>query len=187
MADPSLLLLLDFQAGVLAGLGDAGTELAVRVAEAMDTARSAGVPLVHVRTAFRPGYPEVSDRNALFSSIRAGGRLLEGGADTDFALGLEPRGEEAVITKHRIDAFWATDLDVVLGAMAHPTLFLAGIVTSGAVLSAVRSAANRDHSVVVIGDCCGDRDQAVHDTLMTRVFPMTARVSTAADAATAWG
>jgi nicotinamidase-related amidase len=176
----AVLLLVDFQAGVLDGLGPAADGLVVRVRAVADGARAAGVPVVHVRTAFRSGYPEIAASNRLFSGLRAAQRLVEGAPDTAFAAGLEPALDEPVVTKHRIDPFLATDLDPVLRAQRADTLVVAGVVTSGAVLSTVRAAADRDYRVVVVHDCCADRDPDVHAMLTGRVFPMSADIVDAA-------
>jgi nicotinamidase-related amidase len=170
------LLLVDYQVGVLGGLGPAGKGLTARVAELVSSARQIGIGILHVRTAFRPGHPEVSPGNRLFAGLAAAGRLVEGGADTAFHPDLLPAPEDVVVTKHRIDPFWGTELDMVLRAGGVDALVVAGIVTSGAVLSTVRSAANRDLRVLVVGDCCADRDEEVHATLLQRVLAMTAEV-----------
>lgn len=51
------------------------------------------------------------------------------------------------------------------------TLILAGIATSGVVLSTMRDAADRDYRLYVLEDGCFDRDPAVHELLMEKVFP----------------
>jgi nicotinamidase-related amidase len=150
--------------------------LTARVSTLAAAARSAGLPVVHVRTAFRPGYPEVGAGNALFSGLAKAGRLLEGGADTAFDPAVPPVGDEVVVTKTRIDPFWSTHLDVVLGGLGVRTLVVAGVVTSGALFSTVRSAANRDLRTIVVEDACADPSPAVHELLMQRVIPMTAEV-----------
>ena len=51
------LLLMDFQNGIA---GRPGFEPVVdAAARALDAARGRGVPVIFVRVAFRPGYPEI--------------------------------------------------------------------------------------------------------------------------------
>jgi nicotinamidase-related amidase len=57
---------------------------------------------------------------------------------------------------------------------------LAGIATSGVVLSTVREAADKDYKITVLADCCADRDEEVHRVLLTKVFPRQAEVMDAA-------
>ncbi|HEY3858038.1 MAG TPA: isochorismatase family protein, partial [Gammaproteobacteria bacterium] len=90
-------------------------------------------------------------------------------------------GEEAVVTKHRVGAFFGTDLDMLLRAKDVDTLVLAGISTSGVVLSTLRHAADADYRLVVLGDCCSDPDAEVHACLLDKVFPRQATVTDSKD------
>jgi nicotinamidase-related amidase len=81
-----------------------------------------------------------------------------------------------VVTKHRVSAFAGTDLEMVLRAGGTETLVLAGLATSGVVLSTLRHAADADYRIVVVEDCCADRDPEVHRVLMEKVFPRQATV-----------
>ena len=53
---------------------------------------------------------------------------------------------------------------------------LAGISTSGVVLSTVRDAADRDYRLLVLADCCADPDGEVHRVLMEKVLPRQVEV-----------
>jgi nicotinamidase-related amidase len=55
---------------------------------------------------------------------------------------------------------------------------LAGIATSGVVLSTLRHAADADYRIIVASDCCSDRDVEVHRVLLGKVFPRQAKVVT---------
>ena len=90
------------------------------------------------------------------------------------ALGPEPN--DIVITKHRVSAFAGTDLQMILRAGEIETIVLFGIATSGVVLSTLLDACDADYRVVVIADCCADRDAELHDTLLKRLFPHRAEV-----------
>jgi nicotinamidase-related amidase len=70
---------------------------------------------------------------------------------------------------------------MILRASGIETLLLAGIVTSGVVLSTVRHAADADYRLVVVEDCCADRDAEVHRVLMEKVFARWTTVAKAAD------
>jgi isochorismate hydrolase len=91
-----------------------------------------------------------------------------------------PLAEEIVVTKHRVSAFAGTDLDLMLRANGIETLILTGIVTSGVVLSTLRHAADADYRLLVVGDCCSDRDEETHRVLLEKVFPRQATITTAA-------
>jgi len=132
---------------------------------------------------FRPGLPEVSDRNKLFAAIKSSSqhqKLFEGATGAiNPALG--PEGADIVVTKHRVSAFAGTDLEMVLRAKNIDTLVLFGIATSGVVLSTLLHACDADYQLVVIADCCADLDAELHEALLKRLFPQRAAVVTAAE------
>jgi nicotinamidase-related amidase len=80
-----------------------------------------------------------------------------------------------------VGSFTTTDLDDQLRARGVDTLLLAGISTSGVVLSTVRDAADRDYRLVVLSDVCADPDPEVHAFLTTRIFPRQTEVLTVTD------
>lgn len=90
-----------------------------------------------------------------------------------------PVGEDIVITKHRISAFTGTDLEMILRAREIETLVLFGIATSGVVLSTLLDAVDTDYRVVIVKDCCGDRDAEVRSILVEKFFPQRGTVVTA--------
>ena len=55
---------------------------------------------------------------------------------------------------------------------------LAGIATSGVVLSTLRQAADLDFQITVLADGCADADPEVHRVLTEKVFPRQADVVT---------
>ncbi len=176
MTDTALLV-MDFQQGVVERLGDPGVLDAAR--RAVDSAREAGVLVIYVRVAFRDGYPEVSPANRTFSAITS--REASFGEDapaTRIVGGLEPRADEPVVVKRRVSAFSGSDLDVILRARGVRRLALAGIATSGVVLSTIREAADRDFGLAVLADACADGDPEVHRVLLEKVFPRQADVLT---------
>jgi len=98
-----------------------------------------------------------------------------------------PQSGDIVVAKHRVGAFPGTDLDMILRANDIETLVMFGIATSGVVLSTLRHAADADYRLIVLKDCCSDRDAEVHRVLLEKIFPRQARVITAAEFAAAIG
>ena len=185
--DRTALLVMDFQSEVVAMFDRAAPSLA-RAADLCAAARAAGLPIIYVVVGFRPGYPEMNRRNASFAMIAQSGRFVTtaaGGADLAPPLRAEPG--EVVVIKHRVSAFTGTDLDMILRAKGVDTLVLAGIATSGVVLSTVRHAADADYRIVVVEDACADRDDEVHRVLTTKVFPRQSTVTTTAELVAALG
>jgi nicotinamidase-related amidase len=175
------LLSLDMQKGIVDVYAADKPDLLDRASTVIGEARRAGIPIIHVRVGFRPGLPEVSSRNVLFSGIKnspAHQRLFTG-ASGEIHSKLAPETGEAVITKSRVSAFAGTDLAQVLRAMEVDTLVMFGIATSGVVLSTLLEASDGDYRLIVVGDCCVDSDATVHTCLIEKVFPRRATVVTA--------
>ena len=173
-----VLLLMDFQHGIVESIGlPSVVGAADRAAKA---ARAAGIPVMYVRVAFRPGYPEVAEANRSFGAAAAAGdAYTQDHPATQVHAALAPEPGEPVIVKRRVSAFSGSDLDVLLRGAGADTLVLAGLATSGVVLSTLRQAADLDYRLVVLEDACGDRDEEVHRVLTTKVFPRQAIVTTA--------
>jgi nicotinamidase-related amidase len=173
-----VLLLMDFQHGIVERLGAPSViDAAGRAAKA---ARAAGIPVMFVRVAFRPGYPEIAAANAAFSAmaVQAGDAYTQDHPVTQVHASLAPAEGEAVIVKRRVSAFAGSDLDMLLRGAQADTLILAGIATSGVVLSTLRQAADLDYRLVVLADACADADDEVHRVLTEKVFPRQALVTT---------
>jgi nicotinamidase-related amidase len=174
MGPYTALLVMDVQQSVAERF--AGEALLGRLSHAVASARGAGVPVIFVRVAFREGAPEVNARNAMLSAVAADPAFHEDGEGTEMHPAVAPRPGESVVTKRRVNAFYGTDLQLVLGSRSVTRLVLCGVATSGVVLSTLRDAADRDYEVIVLADACGDGDAEVHRVLMDKVFPTQARV-----------
>ena len=66
------------------------------------------------------------------------------------------------MTKHRFDAFFRTDLDLILRTNGRRSLIFCGVATNVCVESAVRSAFVRDYYVVLLEDCTAARTPELH-------------------------
>jgi nicotinamidase-related amidase len=176
------VLSLDMQAGVVS-VYVKDTALVERAAEVLQTARRAGVRVVHVKVAFRPGVPEASPRNTFLSAVKASGphqRFFQGESGAIHPR-LAPEEADLVVTKSRVSAFAGTDLDLLLRANDIHTLIVFGIATSGAVLSTALHAADADYRIVVVRDCCADLDEAAHACLVEKILPKQATVMSAGE------
>ena len=174
--DHTAVLIMDYQNDIVSGVTDAYPQLLDNAAAVLRGARQAGIPVIYVVVRFRPGYPEVSARNKIFSGLKAAGRLAEGSPGADIHASVAPQPDEVVVTKRRVGAFSTTDMSSVLNACQATSLVLLGIATSGVVLSTVRWAADADYDLIVIEDACADADAEVHRVLTQKVFPRQSEV-----------
>jgi nicotinamidase-related amidase len=176
----SILLVMDFEPAILGNLPDADALLA-RVSGAIDAARACGMYVGYVRVAFSDeDYTAVPATNKGFSAV-AGRRMDADSPETAVHPAVAPHPGDVVVRKVRVGAFSTTDLDRRLRDAEIDTLVLAGVSTSGVVLSTVRDAADHDYRLYVLEDGCADRDPEVHDLLMRKVFPRQAYVISVAD------
>ena len=173
------LLVMDFQPGIVANLPDPETVLE-RAAAAIAIARERGATVGYVRVAFTPedleNVPETS-RMAPLAAAGGAGRVA-GAPGSAGAERVGPRGGDIVVRKTRVGAFSTTDLAEQLSAKGIDTIVLAGISTSGVVLSTVRDAHDRDYRVLVLADASADPKPEVHQFLTTEIFPRQAEVIT---------
>jgi nicotinamidase-related amidase len=175
------LLLMDFQAGIVDSLPDADALIA-RTTVARHQADRAAVLVVYIRVAFTPqARAATSERNKSFAALTATDRLTDGAPDAEIDDRLRPAPHDLVVTKTRVGAFSTTDLAAQLATRGIDTLILAGIATSGVVLSTVRDAADRDYRLFVLADCCADRDPDVHTMLVDKLFVRQADIIDSSD------
>ena len=177
------LLVMDYQVDALSRFmtGAQSADAVARVPGLIAMARDAGMLVIHVVVAFRPGHPEVSPRNALFSALKASGLMVAGSEGAAIHPAAAAREGEAIVVKHRVSPFVGTDLETLLRANGVHTLVLAGVHTSGVVLSTVRHAADLDYRLVVVRDCCADPDAELHALLLDTVIARQAAVVTTAE------
>ena len=174
------LVLMDFQNFTLEYLPSARESgLIERTRRVLETCRRVGVKVVFSARTYRAGYPEVNPRDAGLMGKKANRVQEEGSPGAAIIDELLPRPEEPIVPKRRTSAFLHSDLDLILRSASIETLALAGIATSGAVLSTVRVAADLDYGLVVLEDCCGDGNEEVHHALMTSIFPSQTTVTSA--------
>ncbi|MGZ3872326.1 MAG: cysteine hydrolase family protein [Mucilaginibacter sp.] len=171
------LLVMDFQVGITGMLPDA-SEVISNAAKAITHARAKRIPVIYVVVGFRQGMPEISTNNKMFAASKE--RLAGVNPDEFMKIhpDLAPQADELIVVKRRVSGFTGSDLEVILRAYGTQHLVLAGIATSGVVLSTLREAADKDYRLTVLADCCADGDGEVHQVLTTKVFLRQAEVLT---------
>ncbi|MEV6654410.1 isochorismatase family cysteine hydrolase [Streptomyces sp. NPDC051219] len=174
------LVVGDVQNGIVRNFGNDDAYV-TRVASAIKSARAAGIQVIYVRVGFRAGHPDVSPRNRGFSIAAANNALLADSDDTQIDARVAPVEGDIVMVKRRVSCFSGTDLNVVLSSRGITSLVLAGIATSGVILSTVREAADRDYALTVLSDGVKDNDEEVHRVLVEKLFPRQADVVSVAD------
>jgi nicotinamidase-related amidase len=182
------LLVMDYQHGIVEQLPDTAA-LLDRVSAAIDNVRGSGGHVGWVRVAFTDADFDAIPDTSIFAAMMSAERRPAMHADapaTQFHDRFEPEPGDVTVRKTRVGAFSTTDLDRQLRDRGVNTLVLAGLSTSGVVLSTVREAMDRDYRIVVLHDACGDRDADTHRFLTEKLFPGRAEVIAVADLADLW-
>ncbi len=168
-----------------------------RMRSILAAARSAGVPVVHVRMLTQPGgYTD----SAGWMRVRLRAARTYGGLQEDaaweyttpgswgaaFAPGFEPEGDEPVVDKFRSSGFFGTNLDTILKTLGAQNVVFVGCTTEGCVDSTVRDAGFRDYVAVVPEDAVASDVRELHDAAMTILRAYRADVVTTEDVLSTW-
>lgn len=182
----SILILLDFvneiidEKGKFAGKGYPAFVQAHGVINSVNAAivkaREKNIPIVFVRVGFSPDYREWPESSPLFGAAKKFGALQLGTWATEIHPSINKIDEDFLVTKHRVSAFYATSLEVILQTLKVDTVLLGGVATDLVVQLTAREAHDRDYRVVVLEDLCGAGNEEDHiDTL--RVLAKIATVT----------
>lgn len=120
---------------------EAAADNAARVLAA---ARKAGDKVVHVRHEFQ------SDDAPFFTPASEGARIHAS---------VQPRGDEAVVLKHQVNAFLDTELKVLLDEAGIEQVTLVGAMSHMCIDAAARASSDFGYTTTVVHDACATRDQ----------------------------
>jgi nicotinamidase-related amidase len=172
------LVVMHYQTDILALFPSVAPTLLSNTRRLCDAARAAGISVYFAKIHFSPGYPEVSPLNRNGQGIKQLGLFVEDQISPE----LGRQATEPLIIAHRASVFFGTDLQVRLSAQGIDTLLMAGIASTGVVLSSVAYASDADFRLLTVKDCCYDPDQVVHDHLFATAFDSRTTVLSLADA-----
>eukprot|EP01121_Diplochlamys_sp_Union-15-3_P003136 TRINITY_DN12988_c0_g1_i1.p1 TRINITY_DN12988_c0_g1~~TRINITY_DN12988_c0_g1_i1.p1 ORF type:complete len:193 (-),score=39.01 TRINITY_DN12988_c0_g1_i1:33-611(-) len=174
------LLIMDVQPNILKILKDSGALLINSINVAVAAARKANILIVFVVMALRKGYPDVNSNNKAISEIvKSGFPDFTQNLHADHSVNRQE--DDILVFKKRGSAFSGSDLEVILRSRKIERLVLAGIQTSGVVLSTLIEAAYKDYALTVLSDCCFEFDDEVQRVLMEKIFVRQADVIKAED------
>ncbi|WP_067733819.1 pyrimidine utilization protein B [Novosphingobium naphthalenivorans] len=135
-----------------------------KIAEVLDTARSAGMPVIFLQNGWDAGYTEAGTplspnwhkSNALKTMRKrpelAGRFLARGGWDYELVEALAPKDGDLRVHKPRYSAFFNSQLDSVLRARGIRTLVFTGIATNVCVESTLRDGFHLEYFGVLLED-----------------------------------
>ncbi|MFD5267577.1 cysteine hydrolase [Streptomyces sp. NPDC058335] len=173
------LLVMDCQPAILALLPEGGDReaLPARLEGAVAAVRAGGGTVAYVRVGFTEAdWDAIPAANKSFAPLARHRLMHHEDPVTAVHERLAPQDGDIVVRKVRHGGLSTTDLDERLREREITTLVVSGLSTSGAVLSTVVDAADRDYLLYVLSDGVADPDPEVHDLLLHRVFPSRAHV-----------
>jgi nicotinamidase-related amidase len=171
---------MDYQNGIFERVEN-GDELLSGARDAIALVRDQGGTIGYVRVGFADGETPGGTMGRRIGREAAMTAFHADAPATQVHDDIAPQDGDIVVRKTRVGPFGTTDLHQQLQAKGIDTLILAGISTSGVVLSTVRDGSDRDYRLIVLSDLCADPEADVHAFLVERIFPRQAEVITSAE------
>jgi len=151
-------------------------------AKVIAAARQVAIPVIFCGHVHRKDnadvVPTITDEMLLGLAPPPIERMVEGTVGADFVDELKPAHGDHVIHKRRSNAFYNSDLELMLRSRGIDTVIITGVVTDGCIANTVRGARERDLHVIVLSDCCASRMPEDDDYYIKKVFPIAGRVRT---------
>lgn len=154
IADPrsTALVIIDMQNDFVLPEAELSTpralDLIPRISTFAASCRERGFPVIYTREMHRPGLEDFGIEGCFEPP-----HCLEGTSGYEIVDGLTPQqGDYVISAKRRYDAFYGTELDLLLRGLKIDNLLFAGVCTDICVLSTVLSARNHDYRCYVLRD-----------------------------------
>jgi nicotinamidase-related amidase len=151
------------------------------IARLAEAGRKAGIPIIHVRHAYRPDYADLPQNAPLLRGSKKTETLKDGTWGAEIHADVAPHPTDIVITKTRVSAFYASPLEGLLNAQGITHLVLTGVATDGVVEGTGRDAVDRGYYVVIPDDCCVATSEEAHRIILGGIMAALANVCKAND------
>lgn len=133
-----------------------------RANKTIEFARENNLLLLFVKVGFNNSYLECPINSPIFGRLKQLEGLQLNTWSTEFHHELAFKANDPVIIKHRVSAFYNTDLETNLRAQKIQKLIICGVATDLAVQLTAREAHDRDYEVIIVEDACGASDENIH-------------------------
>ena len=131
--------------------------------DAVNTARSKGIPVFFVKRIYRNDGSDVEMTR--YEAWKKGGRAMapasEGPISAAAPAGLRPIDGDYTIIKQRWSAFFQTELDLILRRLHVETVILIGTTTPNCVRTTCYDAIALEYNAVVLTDCCSSQTEEI--------------------------
>jgi gluconolactonase len=150
-----------------------------------ETARAAGVPVIHVWYIVDAGASGLKQNAPLFQGVKEANALVRGTWGAAPADGLEPQDGDHIVEKMRMNGFYDTRLDILLRGLGVETLIITGAWTNMSIEHTARHAADAGYRAVVASDGTSTVDDEWQNAALNYAMQNVASVGTCAEIASA--
>ena len=148
------------------------------IARLLDAGRKGNMVVIYVSVEFRTDYKDNLPISRLFKAVEELNGLKIGAHGTEIADELKPRPSDYMVIKKRVNAFYNTNLEVILRRNGVDTLILTGVATNYAIESTARYAHDAGYHVYIPRDCCCSRNEQMHNFTLDNVLPLLVNITT---------
>ncbi|SHH87674.1 ureidoacrylate peracid hydrolase [Sporobacter termitidis DSM 10068] len=145
----------------------------------IDFCRRLGIPVIYTKTLLKDGF-NISPLEVCYQPVLMQKGMREGTWGAEIIGELLPLMDEQVVFKHRYDAFYNTNLELILknvrGLSGVDTVIITGTVTNVCCESTARGAFMRDYKVVFVSDANGAFDEEAHRATLRNISRFFGRV-----------
>ncbi len=144
----------------------------------LEAAREKGILVIHTREGHRPDLSDCppaklnrgKKQGAGIGDQGPMGRILvRGEYGHDIVEELYPIDGEIIVDKPGKDAFYATDLELILKTKGIEKLIVCGVTTHVCVSTTIRSANDRGFDCMILSDCSAAFDPADHEAAVKNI------------------
>jgi gluconolactonase len=150
-----------------------------------ESARKAGVPVIHVWYIVDAGASGLKQNAPLFQGVKEANALVRGSWGAAPADGLEPQDGDHIVEKMRMNGFYDTRLDILLRGLGVETLIITGAWTNMSIEHTARHAADAGYRAVVASDGTSTVDDEWQNAALNYAMQNVASVGTCAEIASA--
>lgn len=143
-----------------------------------ESARQAGMPVIHVHYIVEEGAPGLKQNAPLFAGVKDANALVRGSWGAAPAEGLEPQAGDYVVEKMRMNGFYDTRLDILLRGLGAETIVITGAWTNMSIEHTARHGADAGYEVVVVSDGTSTTSDEWQNAALNYALTNVGRVAT---------
>jgi nicotinamidase-related amidase len=154
-------------------------EVVPKIKEALQAAREAQIPIIHVVRQHRADGTDVEKfRYEIFKKTPYAVEHTEG---AEIIEDLKEKDDEIILPKKRFSAFFQTNLDSLLKRMGVEKLVISGIQTPNCIRATATDALALDYDVILLEDAIGAKNADIHNSNLEDMKSMGIEISAVED------